>query len=310
MGAAEDALNEAIAEHEASPQEQTRKKREEIELEIEELMLEELKDEGELKDILLPYLLEEKGFRRTTDESGAVSLERIPWEERVAGMSPVEQKQLALEESILNKELVNRGINPDTMQTLTQEERLARMTPEERELEGLRSDILSRERAAFAGELPVSPGLERDIERGREATTSDIRRRLGPLGDVASTVGREAIGEFEERAFTVREEDRRRQLYELEGLRSSLAGGAGAASMGQFNIASQLQQLLAGSRGTSANVYGGVPGSRIGQFQAALQPFQYQRSLDLQQMQFNQQNQRDRESDRWGFAGSVIGGLI
>lgn len=97
-----------------------------------------------------------------------------------------------------------------------------REDPQEREIQSL---LRGRTLAALKGDLPVDPGLERQLKEGRVTLEEQLRKQLG-TGFSTSSAGIEALANFDQRA------------KELQS----------AARTGQLTLAEQLQQARAVTR--------------------------------------------------------------
>lgn len=166
-------------------------------------------------------------------------------------------------------------------------------TPTENEAKAkqLESEMLDRSLAALRGELPVSPGLERDIAKQGETLRERLSAQLGP-GFETSTPGIESLAAFEESANVAREGARTAQLTLAEQL------GITRQQQNQFSRASSQDVLRQSSLGdplTLAGAFGQVAGG-YGQAQA---PFLAQRQMQFQASQANAGN----------FAGIIGAGI-
>ena len=133
--------------------------------------------------------------------------------------------------------------------------------------------ILERQKLALAGDLPISPTLERELGEGRESLEQRLRRQLGTGFDVSSP-GIEALGDFDRNATELRESARRGEI--------NLTTQLGIAQ-GGFNVGAQGQSLSQ----TFGVSQGGLPftnslGSVAGGLGGAAGAFQQDRSLELQ----------------------------
>jgi hypothetical protein len=77
--------------------------------------------------------------------------------------------------------------------------------------------FLQRTQKALKGELPVDPALERELSEGEQTLRDHLFRNLGS-GYETSSAGIEALGDFQERATTLREGARRGDLTLAEQL--------------------------------------------------------------------------------------------
>jgi|TARA_R110000824_G_C15214014_1_gene676932 hypothetical protein len=123
----------------------------------------------------------------------------------------------------------------------------------------LREDIelkqLQRTRDAFEGNLPVSPGLERELASTERSVRERLRKQLGPDFET-STPGAAVLGSLFTRSEELRESARRGELT---------AGTQSALALGQFNQGT-LGSFLSQAGGISQ---GGLPfigaGSQVSQ---------------------------------------------
>lgn len=170
------------------------------------------------------------------------------------------------------------------LRRLTQEEIEAGMTEEEKRAAELTRLSQERQRQALAGELPISPALERELTLQEQQTREALSRKLGP-GFEATTSGQQGLRAFQERAGLLREEARRGQITSGQGiLQSRLSGllGRQQQQFGQFQGAGQGALGLLGAQAQ------------------AFQPFQFQRGLEFQASQ-------QTAANRAGIIGSVFG---
>jgi hypothetical protein len=173
------------------------------ELEIQKIILGQLRSGSQMQEMLMPYMMEEMGYRvidtpPSGDDPGGRTLERISPEERFAGMDPQERKTYELHDAYLDRQL-----------------------------------------SAVRGELPVSPALERDISERRGLVQEDLSRRLGPQYK-QSTAGLQTEAKFEESADIAKESARQGIISQGPGLiGSSQAGMEGrtqADIAGLYNV--------------------------------------------------------------------------
>ena len=177
--------------------------------------------------------------------------------------------------------------------SMTEEERLAGMTPNE--LLAQKALTLSQERqiAALEGKLPVSPALEEGLARQEKMLRENLSRSLG-AGWETTTPGIQSLGEFQQRAGLLREEARRGEI----------AGGTGL-------ILAQ-REYLTGEKGAQQTGYVGL-GQRLfptfGAYGQAMQPYQYQRGMELQARIATAQAEAQEQAGLYGGLGSLTGML-
>lgn len=172
------------------------------------------------------------------------------------------------------------------------EERLAGMNPQERAQYDLAQSYLTRQQQALAGQIPVSPALEAELESQKSQLSENLSRKLGPDWH-ASTSGIQAMSEFDKRAGLLREEARRGQISTGEGLigaRMGLLGAQQAQSYGQQS-AWNLPQYGAQTSGIAH----------------AYQPYQYQRGLEYDAARQSAANRAGLLSSIGGVVGQGLG---
>ena len=183
--------------------------------------------------------------------------------------------------------------DPETgeLRRLTQEEITAGMTEEEQRAAEITRLSQESQQQALAGELPISPALERELTLQEQQTREQLSRRLGP-GFETTTAGQQALGAFQQRAGLLREEARRGQITSGQGiLQSRLSGFLG-----------RQQQQFGQFQGAGAGALGLLGG--LGQAQ---QPFQFQRGLQFQAAQQTAANRAQLLGDIAGAVGTGAG---
>ena len=133
--------------------------------------------------------------------------------------------------------------------------------------------LLERQRDALAGDLPVSPALEREIEDQGKTLRERLQRQLGP-GFESSSPGIEALQIFEQRSLELREGARTGQI--------SLATQLGIAQ-GTFNEGSESNNLsnVLGLSGSPLGAQAGLSNTAAG-FNRAGGAFTNDRNMQLQ----------------------------
>lgn len=165
--------------------------------------------------------------------------------------------------------------------------------------------LLERSKAALAGELPVSPTLERELTQSEEQLRESLRRSLGP-GFETSSPGIEALEGNRARAVELREAARRGELTLAEQL---------GVARGASNVASQQAPLSTAGlfsltpTATLGDLFGGQASLQSG-FQGALSPFAADRELAFRADQATAQNRASIISGLAGAAGTVAGTAI
>lgn len=152
--------------------------------------------------------------------------------------------------------------------------------------------------AALKGELPVDPGLERDLAAQRAQLTSTLTQQFGP-GGLTSTPAQEALQRFNESENILREGARTQQLTLAEQL------GIARQQENIFSKQSSQDVLLNQATGLPLTLAGAFGQTARG-FGAAQQPFIQQRQMQLQASIANAQSQ----TSLLGAGIGAIGGLF
>jgi len=235
---------------------------EEIALQREQLEL--LREQRALQRALLPYYLEQAGLIPVTE------YREIWYNTRTGKEVPEIQAQLIIASHGGKPPswLVKKKVPTGEMQfrPMTEEERLARMSEAERMAYENYKAMLERQRKALAGELPVSPALEREIEEQRKRLEEELSARLGPNWRL-TTPGQQAWSEFQKRAELLREEARRGQIGTGTGLLLSQAG-----------YLTNLPVTRTALYSRPIATYGGL----LAQYERAQEPYRRQRMLEYQ----------------------------
>lgn len=166
----------------------------------------------------------------------------------------------------------------------------------------LRSQIergfLERTQAALAGNLPVNPALERELQEGEETLREALRKQLGP-GFETSTPGIEALAQFTQRGTELREGARRGDLTLAEQL------GLARETSNEARTQDFLNRLTGGANFFTGSI-GGL-GDISSRFNAPLNRFQQERGF---QFQANLENQSTLFSDLLGLGGTLGGAFL
>lgn len=171
---------------------------------------------------------------------------------------------------------------------MTTEEMLNQMTPLERlEYENAKL-LLERQQKAIKGELPVSPALERAIEKQGRVLAETMSRKLGSNWET-TTAGIQAKRKFEESAELMREQVRKGEM-----------SGAGAAALA----------LLNATRADSAYTFGalnqlGNPALVMNLTSQAIAPYAEQRANEFK----SRLVEAEQQTSVLGALGSFLGGI-
>jgi len=178
-----------------------------------------------------------------------------------------------------------------TITQLSQEQQYAAMSPQQQQQYDLQQAAYDRQMAAYAGELPVSPALEADLQKQQEMIGERLSQSLGPDW-MNSTSGQQAMSEFQTKAELLREESRR-------GAMSTQAGIYG----GMSQLGSGSQQQMLGNLGS----YPGATSGLFGNLQQGQQSGQYYSGLGLQANMANSQLEAQKWAGLMGGMGSLAG---
>lgn len=272
---------------------------------IENLIYQNMTEANEMQDLLMPYMLEEMGFSMVEGEDGTKSLERVPWEERIANLSPQEQKQLQNQDALMNQQLVGSGINPDTgVMFASDEERFSFMTPEQQSLYELNKEAMDMELKAMRGELDISPGLERDLAKSKGLLLEDMARK----GQVGGTAEAQRLGTWEEMSNITRESARHGLMSTSEGLRSSISGDMFRDKAYAGDAYGASNYLTRSGSSARTGLMSAIPqqySSMVGTGVNALQPYQFNKQLQSGIDAQNAANAAGKRAGLMQLAGTV-----
>ena len=148
---------------------------------------------------------------------------------------------------------------------------------------------------AYAGELPVSPSLEKSLGQQETQLSEALSQRLGPDWQT-TTAGQQAMGELKERSELLREETRRGEI--------SSGSGALLSNLGQLQSAGALKSY-------GATTFPGRTGGLFAGAGQAMVPYQTQRqgmfSADMYSAQSRAASQAGLMSGIGGLFGAGIG---
>jgi hypothetical protein len=276
----------------------------EEEREIQSIILGQLRGGSEMQELLMPYMMEEMGFRvgeraadpkytELTSQLDALKTEMEDVRDVPGFGALAEANRRRIGEQIETLEREREGLDAGgrTIDRVPFEERLAGMEPQERKAYELHDAYLDQQLKAVRGELPISPALERDISEQRGLVQEDLSRRLGPQYR-RSTAGIQTEARFQEGANIAREQARR----------GVIGQGAGLISGSQAGLVGGQQARQAGLYGAPQSYYGG-----IGAGGQALQPYQFQRGLIHQSNLQTAANRAQSRAGLYGLAGAGLG---
>ncbi|MDO9535094.1 MAG: hypothetical protein Q7J85_07120 [Bacillota bacterium] len=177
---------------------------------------------------------------------------------------------------------------------MTEEERTAGMGELERGQYDLTKMSQERQAQAYAGELPISPALEKSIAGQEKQMQEALSQRLGPNW-MMTTPGQQAIASLRQNADLLREEARRGAISGEGGLLLSNLGYLGNVEGVQTQMAGQFPSRTSG-------LFGGY-----GQLQ---QPYQQQRYMEYEASAASAQARAQRQAGLMGGFGSLLGSGI
>jgi hypothetical protein len=162
----------------------------------------------------------------------------------------------------------------------------------------LEKQLTKRSLDALAGNLPVSPGLERDIGKNTQTLRERLQSQLGP-GYETSSAGIEALSKDTENAEILREGARTAQLTLAEQL------GITREQQNQFSQQSSQDVLRQSSIGDPLTLAGAF-GQTASGFGKAQEPFIAQRQMQLQASIANSQSRASMFGAGIGLIGSLF----
>lgn len=162
----------------------------------------------------------------------------------------------------------------------------------------LESELTKRSLDALHGDLPVSPGLERDLKLADQTLRERLGSQLGP-GYETSTPGMEALSKQSESANVLREGARTAQLTLAEQL------GITREQQNQFSQQSA-QDILRQSAVGDPLTFAGAFGQTAAGYGKAQEPYIQQRQMQLQASIANQQSKTSMFGAGLGLIGSLF----
>jgi len=170
------------------------------------------------------------------------------------------------------------------------------------ELDNMKKDLefqlTKRSLDALHGDLPVSPGLERDLKQNEQTLRERLGSQLGP-GYETSTPGIEALAKNQESADVLREGARTAQLTLAEQL------GITREQQNQFSQQSA-QDILRQSAVGDPLTFAGAFGQTAAGYGKAQEPYIQQRQMQLQASIANSQSRASMFGAGIGLIGSLF----
>ena len=174
---------------------------------------------------------------------------------------------------------------------MTDEERRAGMTPEQLNAYDLLLSQQERQSKAFAGELEISPALQKEMTDQRTQMEEALSQRLGPNW-MSTTAGQQAITAFDQKVG----------LLKAEAQRGQLEGGTGIALMQQGALGDVSNQAYQKATG-----FAGGRGGLLQMAGQAQQPYQQQRQWQHRSNMADAQNRSNRQAGFMSGMGSLVG---
>ena len=321
---------------------------------INQMIMDSLGQNAAVSDLLMPYMMAEMGYKYSStpgaDGKPVYSITKMTEDEIYAGLSPEQQYQKKVNQLYLKNSLVAQGTNPDTLEGFkTEEESWNYMTPQQLLANGVdpttktrlteqqkyekldeigkaqydvQKEALGMQLKGLRGELPISPGLERDIAKGTELASVDLSQRLGPQWE-QSTAGIQTMGKLTEGANIARDAARRGWLTDTAGMASGVGSdirankafnqnvtASNAPNLGLLgNLYTQGAGTVMGQQGQKFAGLTGAPG--YGQnwqgYSTAMQPYQYYAGLANQANMQNSANAATKTAGLYGLIGNAAG---
>jgi hypothetical protein len=162
----------------------------------------------------------------------------------------------------------------------------------------LELEMAQRSLQALRGELPVSPGLERELGQQEQTLKQQLSAQFGP-GFETSSPGIEATEKFRQTSEVLREGARTAQLTLSEQL------GMARSQQNQFTRASSSDALRQSAVGDPMT-FAGAFGQSASGFGQAQQPYIQQRQMQLQASIANQQAKTAMFGAGIGMIGSMF----
>lgn len=300
---------------------------------------EQSKQMNALQSLSINNQLKQSGYAVTYDADGQPVLKKLTDQEVLASMTPEEQKQYTLNQTLYNQAIQRMGYDPTSGAKLSEEQYVATLTPAEQRDYQISKAAALRSQQALEGTLPVSPALEKEITDQKTELETYLEQKLGTNWR-ESTPGIQALDAFNQRVSLLREEARRGQMTTAEGIslaRSEQDKRSTAQNMGYLggiakpNYVGQISALrsmnpamdyasmsntygsiLNSNNAQDASMYSAFPQRTQGIFQgysSALQPYQYYAGLQNQANIANAQASAQRSSGMWGGLGTMLGGI-
>lgn len=157
-----------------------------------------------------------------------------------------------------------------TLRYMTEDERLAGMSELEQQQYDIARQQQERLSQAYAGELPISPAMESELQKQEQQMTEALSQRLGSNWQ-QTTAGQQAMVEFQKNAGLLREEARRGAMTTEGGMLLSNLGYLGNTQGMQTSQAAQYPSRTAGLFGSYGALQAPYRQQRQMEFQAAIQ---------------------------------------
>ena len=174
---------------------------------------------------------------------------------------------------------------------MTDEERREGMTPEQLNAYDLLLSQQERQAKALAGELEISPALQKELTGQRTQMEEALSQRLGPNW-MSTTAGQQAITAFDQKVGLLKQESQRGQI----------AGGMGITLAQQGSLGDTSNRAFQQSAG-----FGGGRGGLFQMAGQAQNPYLQQRQWQHQANIAGAQNRSMQQAGFMGGLGSLFG---
>ena len=187
----------------------------------------------------------------------------------------------------------------------TEEEKVSFMTPAEKQEYDIYKQTLDRQQKALAGELPISPALEKEITDWNAQSDEELTRRLGS-GYATSTPGIQSQENQNIRTGLLREEARRGQIASGQSQISAWQASQANSQANQYNALTGIPNRTSGLLTGYSNAL--VPYAQANQLS-------YQSNRDAQILADTQAARRQATKDEnrtgmWSAVGTLGGYLF
>ena len=202
-----------------------------------------------------------------------------------------QQKETELMEPYLLESMGYRKDEEGNIVKMTEEEQYTAMDTLEQGQYDITMQQQERQAMAYAGELPISPAMESNIQKQEKQLAEALSQRLGPDWQT-TTSGQQAMSELKQSSELLREEARRGEI--------SSGGGALLANEGYLQSAGAL-------KGYEATAFPGRTGGLFAGAGQAMYPYQAQRQGQYGADMYSAQSRAASQAGLMSGIGSLFG---